>query len=134
MTDTFTLILDPIAKTATIDGIPIELVAGLTEILSNLTARVEALEREKHTHAPSGSTGTGTGTGTGAAIPDWLIASAQRIGEAFNQVYLSTDNGIASFRNGNTTTVGVWETLSYPDQEALIGVRYNGDTNSLEVI
>ncbi len=51
--NTFTLILDPIAKTATIDGIPIDLVVGLTEILSNLTARVEALEREKHTHAPS---------------------------------------------------------------------------------
>jgi hypothetical protein len=123
--DEFTLKLDPIKLIATVKGIPISSVSGLAEALSQIVVRIEALEAGSPTPTPEPSTAT---------IPDWLMGAATRI-DAFNKVYLGTDNnGIASFKNGNTTTADAWMNLNYPAQESLIGVRYNGNTGGFDVI
>jgi hypothetical protein len=131
MEEEFTLKLDPLKGTATLNGIPISKVAGLAEVLSQIIIRIEALEAGNPTPTP---TPEPTPEPSTATIPDWLMGAASRI-DAFNKVYLGTDNnGIASFKNGNTTNADAWMNLNYPAQESLIGVRYNGNTGGFDVI
>jgi len=137
----FTLKLDPIKGTATLNGIPISKVSGLAEILSQIITRIEALEAGSPTPTPTPEPSTEptpepTPEPTlNPAVPAWINPLFDRVGDIFSQVYLGMDaQEIAYFRNGKTLPAGDFYSMSWPAQEEYIGVRYNSSIGQFEVI